>query len=169
MDRKIRPGSILYVFAQLFAISVHFLFEKFAAMALLFTCRLLKLAQIRASIVEAQKSAPSQWNDWQTRLSLDHYLFGQRSWQEKFSSITQAVIPKNNNSYALEKTIPRRPGHPFGYFFFLTAKPLRLSLCEEFFFFSFRFFLICNLITPLFIMFVLPRLALWLLAGHKIL
>ena len=63
MDRKIRLGSILYVFAQLFAISVHFLFEKFAAMALLFTCRLLKLAQIRASIVEAQKSAPSQWND----------------------------------------------------------------------------------------------------------
>ena len=63
MDRKIRPGSILYVFAQLFPTSVHFLFEKFAAITLLFTIRLLKPAQIRASIVEAQKSAPSQWND----------------------------------------------------------------------------------------------------------
>ena len=50
MDRKIRPGSILYLFTQLFATSVHFLFEKFAAMTLLFTCRILKPAQIRAPL-----------------------------------------------------------------------------------------------------------------------
>ena len=36
MGRKIRSGNILYVFAQLFATSVHFLFEKFAAMTLVY-------------------------------------------------------------------------------------------------------------------------------------
>ena len=81
------------------------------------------------------------------------------------------MIPKNNNLYALEKTSCRHAGflkrnsctknisfpaapatHPVISFFRIT-KPLCLSLCEGFFFFSFPFFLIYTLITPLFIIY----------------
>ena len=83
-------------------------------------------------------------------------------------------LPRNELNLCFKQNRPDRSyrdtllsAHLSRFRFFLITKTLCLSLCEGFFFlyvvvflsFPFNIILICNLITPLFIIFVPPRLA----------